>query len=404
MKTFETDVCIVGAGPAGMILGLLLAKMGRQVLVLEHHEDFYREYRGEVLMPRFTQMARQIGIFEHLEKYPHLKLNEMEGFYQNHRVLRISFQEIAPEAPFAIWMPQPVMLQALWDQAKNYPSFSLWFGTRVENLIWEGEKCVGVLANKDEEKIEIKSKVTVGADGRFSVVRKRGHFELEEEDYYFDIVWFTIPKPPGYDNHVRFFLSPERNLLVLPKYPDLVQCGLVVPKGEFVHFMKQGIDSLKQVLLKCPPIVHDFARGLKDFSPFNVLQANIEYVKRWAKDGVILVGDSAHTCSPAGAIGVSVAVATAIVAADVIEDCFQKGDFSAAALNKVQKIRSKEVRHIQKMQRAFTRILLPKSPWMRKLTPLFLFVSARLGLFRFFQRDLMVMREPLPIRKELNFK
>lgn len=396
-QTFRVDVCIAGAGPAGMVLGLLLAKLGVKVLVCEHHPDFEREYRGEVLMPRFTQMFRQIGLFEHIEKYPHLKLAELEGYYQAKRILNISFSEIAPEAPFAIWMSQPILLQALLDQAKQYPNFELWFGARVESLMEEGTVTKGAIIHKGKETVEVRANITVGTDGRFSTVRRRGDFELEFEDHAFDVIWFTIPRPAGYDHYVRFFFSPTSNYLILPKYPDSIQCGLVIPKGAYLNYLKQGIDSIREVLLKSHPLFHPFAKNLKNFSAFSLLQAKIEYIKKWAKNGVILVGDSAHTCSPAGAIGVSVAVASAIVAADVIYDCLQKKDYSEQALGRLQELREAEVRHILNRQKAFSRILLPASPWLRGLAPFIFQFLTKSGLFRILQRDLMVMKKPLPV-------
>ncbi len=400
---YETDVCIVGAGPAGMTLALLLAKVGIRVLVLEHHEDFQREYRGEVLMPRFIQMFRQINLFGFLEKYPHLKLQELEGFYKDQRVLRIGFKDIAPETPFALWMPQPILLGALHDKAKSFPSFQLWFETRAESLTRDGSRVTGVLASRKGEKIEIAAKVTVGTDGRFSAVRKRGSFEIEYENHRFDILWFTIPKPVGYDDRVRFFFSPRRNYLILPKYPDSLQCGLVVQKDEMPKLMKQGVQSVRNILLESHAMFHPFARELKDFSPFNVLQAKIDFVKKWAGDGVLLVGDSAHTCSPAGAIGVSVAVASALVAAGVIRDAVQSGDVSARALGRVQEIRETEVRHIHSRQMAFSRFLLNNSKQSSWMTPVLLFLITKSGLFRALQRDLLVMRKLLPIHPEFVF-
>jgi len=391
------DVCIVGAGPAGMVLGLLLAKQGVSVLVLEHHPDFDREYRGEVLMPRFTQMTRQIGLFDHIQKYPHLKLTELEGFYRDKLLLSIDFKEIAPEAPFAIWMPQPILLNALFDQAKQYPSFDLWFDARATGLLRNGKVTTGVSVERKHEKILVHAKVTVGADGRFSIVRREGHFDLIDEDHKFDLIWFTIPKPAGYDNKVRFFFSSVSNFLILPKYPDLIQCGLVTSKGGYSEYQKKGIDSLRDVLLKSHPFFHDFARSLKNFSPFNVLQAKIELVRKWVSDGLVLVGDSAHTCSPAGAIGVSVAVGSAIIAADIIREAILSGDVSEKTLGKIQKLREKEVKHIQRLQKRFTQVLFPSSGWMRFARPGLLWLAARSGLVRRIQRDMLAMHEPLPV-------
>lgn len=404
MRKTEKDVCIAGAGPAGMVLGLLLAKQGLNVLVLEHHKDFSREYRGEVLMPRFTQAMRQIGLFDYLYQFPHLTLKDLEGFYQDRSFFKISFDEIAPEAPFATWMPQTILLEALYEKAKTFPNFELWFDARAEDLIEEGGRCAGVAVTHNGEKQEVYARVTAGADGRFSTIRRRGRFELTDEHHELDIIWFTLEKPKNYDDKVRFYLAPDCNYLILPKYPHHLQCGLVVKKGAYARYIKEGIESMRNVLLRSNPLFHEFAKNLRDFSAFNVLQAKIEYVKSWAKDGILLVGDSAHTCSPAGAIGVSIAVSSAIVAADVIRECFIKNDFSAAALGKLQCLREKEVLHIQKRQKDFTRILSPaESSWKQAFARMLASIFAKTGLLRSAQRDLLVMKEPLPVSSEIYF-
>ena len=401
---YETDVCIVGAGPAGMVLGLLLAKLGHSVIVLEHHEDFSREYRGEVLMPRFTQMFRQIGLFNFIESYHHLKLSELEGFFHNRKIFSLNFKEISPDAPFSIWMPQPILLGALYDKAKTFPNFKLIFGARADSLIQSGGVTRGVQAIKDHEPLEINAKITVGTDGRFSVVRKRGGFDLAYENHDFDILWFTVPKPEDYDNKVRFFLSRERNYLILPKYPNSLQCGLILGKDEFHSLHAQGIETIRKILLGSQPLFRRFAEELKDFSPFSLLQAKIEMVREWAKDGLLLVGDSAHTCSPAGAIGVSVAVSSAIVGAEVISDALKKGDYSKAALGRLQELQESEVRWIHARQRNFTQILLSRSGFAKSFLPFLFLILAKTGVLRFFQRGLLTMKKPLAVSDDLKFR
>lgn len=376
-----------------MVLGLLLSRAGLKTLVLESHPDFEREYRGEVLMPRFTQLMRRIGLFEYLETFPHLKLTGLEGFYRNRPFVRIGIDKIAPEAPFAIWMPQPVLLDALHRKAKENPSFDLWFSARAKEIIRENGAVKGLTAQRGAEEIEISAKVTVGADGRFSALRKAGGFELEHKSHKFDLLWFTTRQPEGYDHQVRFYFSDGRNYLILPKYPDSLQIGVILRVGEFPEFHKKGVEALRSVLMETKqPVIEKFAREVKDFQPFSVLQATIERAREWAKDGIVLVGDAAHTCSPAGAIGVSVAVETAITASEVIEDCFRKKDFSARALGEIQRRRLEDVRGIQNLQENVSAFLFPKSPFMAKvLVPVALLMVTRLGLFRRFQRRLMVL-------------
>jgi len=386
----ETDVCIVGAGPAGMVLALLLAQKGVRVLVLESQKDFEREYRGEVLMPRFTQAMKKVGLFDTVMQEPHLKLQSLEMYFKDWRVIAIQFAQVCPDIPYAIWMPQPILLNALYKKAKSYPSFELIFGAAVRELTRNGDKITGVAAQTHTEKLEVRAKITVGADGRFSMVRKSGDFKLRYEKYDFDIIWFTVTSPKEFDNTVRAFFSPRHNYLILPKYPDAIQCGLIAPKGGFTTMRNKGLEAMRQELLSAHSVIHPFARALNDFHPFSVLQARIEMVDEWARNGCLLIGDAAHCCSPAGAIGVAVAVETAVAAAEVIGEAIERRDHSAAALSKVQERREKEVIEIHKIQNGVTNVLASKIPGLQYVMIGLLFIMDRLGLFVRLQRRLMV--------------
>ncbi|MBI4397589.1 MAG: FAD-dependent monooxygenase [Candidatus Omnitrophica bacterium] len=402
-SSYEVDVCIVGAGPAGMMLGGLLARQGIRTLVLERHRNFDREFRGEVLMPQFTQMCRQIGIFDFIEKYPHLKFRNLEIVFHKSHVSRISLEEIAPEAPFALWMPQPVLLGALLDKSKEFPNFQLWFNTSAHELVRSGGQVTGVRALKDGQSVEIKAKIVVGADGRASTVRREDGFEIECEEYSFDVMWFSIPRPQNYEPTVRAFLSAGRNYLILPKYPELLQVGLLVPKGELHEYKQKGIESLRAELLADDAVLHDFARQLHDFSSFNVLQARTSFVKRWAQNGCLLVGDSAHTCSPAGAIGVSIAVGTAIVAADVLHRAIKQGNTSQEFLDQVQELRGAYVKKIQRIQNRISGNFLAESTWQGKVFPILFFLLSKTPLLKKLQRELVVLKSPLPVPPEIRF-
>lgn len=393
----ETDICIAGGGPAGMLLGLLLARAGVKVIVLEQNKNFDREYRGEVLMPRFTHLFERLGLSHLIENNAHLRLEAAEMFFHGRQIGKIDFTRISPEIPYALWLPQPVLLNALYSEARKYPLFEMMFETSAKSLIKEGDKTCGLVARHHNEEIQIRANITVGTDGRFSALRRAGGFKTAYGEHQFDVIWFTIPKPEGYKNTLRFFLSHPRNLLALPKYPDSIQCGLAAEPGEFARYRKEGIDSIRKVLLKCNPLVHEFAKNLKDFSGFNVLQAELELIEKWERDGLLLAGDSAHTMSPVGAIGVSIAVETAAVAAGVIYRALEKNDYSASALDRVQKIREPEVRAIHGIQRNFSGLLLTRNPATRFLLPLILPVAMQNPLARRLQRRLAVLNNPLPL-------
>lgn len=386
----QSDVCIVGAGPAGMILGLLLAQKGIAVTVLESHKDFEREYRGEVLMPRFTRAMQQVGLFSDIEKEMHLKLRSLEMFFKDWRIASVSFAQISPEVPFAVWMPQPVLLNALYRKALTYPNFKLYFSTMVRDVIAQNGKITGVAAEQHGERLEIAAKITVGADGRSSVVRKAADFKLRYEIYNFDLIWFTVKHPQNYDNTVRAFFSPRHNYLILPKYPDAIQCGLIVPPGGLTRIRQQGIEAMRQELLSGHSVLHPFARELRDFHPFHVLQARIDFVEQWAADGCVLIGDAAHTCSPAGAVGVAVAAETAVAAVPVLLEALKRQDYSAKMLGRLQKIREADVLRIHQLQARLTNVIFSRVPGMQLLGVLFLFIMGKLGLLARLQKRIVV--------------
>lgn len=402
-KNDAVDVCIVGGGPAGMVLALLLSHHGLRTLVLEKNKDFEREYRGEVLMPRFTQMMRAIGLEEWLESLPHLKLKFGEIFFGSKRVGQIDFSQAAPDAPHALWIPQPVLLQALHDKAKAFPSYEIWFGAAAKHTVQSEGKVTGLLVQKDGEEIEICSRVVIGADGRYSTILKEGPFPFEYEDYKFDILWFTIPKPKNYENTFKVLLSTKKSVLLLPKFPDAIQAGILVAPHGLADLRKNGIDAMKKELKEMSPLFDAFADQMKDFTVFHPLQAHLHFVKEWATDGCLLIGDAAHCCSPAGAIGVSVAVGTAIVAADVLLRHLPHttGVLPKQVLEEVQKIREPDVREIHQIQMRLTGGLLGSFLPVRWLLPLLLTLLAKTPFFTRVQKKLMALPHPLPIAQDL---
>lgn len=403
VQTIETDVCIVGGGPAGMMMALLLAKQNVRVVVLERNANFDRDFRGEVLQPRFVQMLDQLNLRAYIESFPHIKLNRGMIMKDSGQIGEFNFSAIDSKAPYAMWMPQPILLKALYEKCLDYSSFNVYFHTTVQHLSKDGERIRGVIAkNAQGDEIAISAKVTVGADGRFSTVRHLAGFELEYDFYNNDLVWFTIPHPKDMDNTIRFYFA-KSIYLVLPKYPDLMQIGLAFPKEEWQRVRGRGIDAFRETIKQLNPLFQDFAESIHDFRAFTVLNSRVQYVKEWAMDGCLLVGDAAHCASPVGAIGVSLSVATAIVAADVVWNGLKDNDVSKGQLLQVQTVRDREIRSIHRAQMRVEKLAIRHTRIIKNVAGVLLPVMIRTKFAKGFQRRLFMMPHPLPIDPSFPF-
>ena len=398
MTIERVGACIVGGGPAGLMLGLLLAKRGADVLVLEGHEDFEREFRGEVLQPSTAHLLDELGLLEYVKAQPH-SLLEVGKIRLNGRAIgEFAFKRIAPQYPYAIWMPQPIFLAALLRKAEPFPTFRCWMGAKVTQLIEENGRVVGVTGLRHgKEPFEIRADVVVGADGRYSTIAKLGRFEAEYEHHDFDIIWFTIEQPPGWSSTFYVSLGEVRGLM-LPKYPHHIQAGILLPTGEWKRWRQDGVAAVAARVRRFDPIFAGFADGLKDFTPFFPLEGLIRLVRDWARDGLLLIGDAAHTMSPAGAIGVNVAIATAAVAAQQIYPHLGHGPIAREHLQTVQRIREDDVRTLHRLQLGAQRVLLGQSsgnPLVRWLLPRLLPVFLQSPLLPRVQRRIF-FGAPLP--------
>jgi len=357
--TVHVNACIVGGGPAGLMLGLLLAKRGAEVLVLEGHENFDREFRGEVLQPSTAHLLDELGLLEYMLAQPHSILEAGKVRFNGRDAGEISFKRISPRYPYAIWMPQPVFLDALLRKAQPFPSFQCWMGARVTKLIQEDGRTVGVGGLRHgKEPFEVRSDVVIGADGRYSAIAKMGGFKAEYEHHDFDLIWFTIEQPPGWSSTFNVSLGTRVRGLMLPKYPHHIQAGIALPTGEWRRWRQHGLAFVADRIREFDPIFAGFAAGLKDFTPFFPLEGLIRLVDDWARDGLLLIGDAAHTMSPAGAIGVNVAIATAAVAAQELFPRLGRGPIPHADLQTIQRQREADVRTLHRLQLGAQNVLL----------------------------------------------
>jgi 2-polyprenyl-6-methoxyphenol hydroxylase-like FAD-dependent oxidoreductase len=398
MTKIRVNACIVGGGPAGLMLGLLLARRGADVLVIEGHETFEREYRGEVLQPSTAHLLDRLGLLEYILAHPHSLLEAGKVRLNGREIGGFSFRKIAPEYPYAIWMPQPVFLRALLAKAEPFPSFTCWMGASASRLIQEDGRTVGVSGLRHgREPFEVRADVVVGADGRFSTIARIGGFATEYEHHDIELIWFTIEQPPGWSSTFYVSLGEDVRGLMLPKYPHHIQAGIALPKGTWRQWRNQGIAAVADRVRRFDPIFAAFADGLKDFTPFFPLEGFIRLVRDWAQDGLILIGDAAHTMSPAGAIGVNVAIATAAVAAQELYPRLGRGPIPHAELQVVQRLREPDVRALHSLQLQVQRALLTQDTnrFVRWLVPKVLPLVLRSPLLPRLQRRLF-FGAPLP--------
>jgi 2-polyprenyl-6-methoxyphenol hydroxylase-like FAD-dependent oxidoreductase len=362
------------------MLGLLLARRGVDVLVLEGHETFEREFRGEVLQPSAAHLLDELGLLSYILAQPHSLLTEGLIRQNGVNIGRFDFTTIVPEYPYAIWMPQPIFLRALAQKAAPLPSFKCWMGAQVTGLIEDNGKIVGVQGRRSgEEQFEVRADVVVGADGRYSRLRRLGHFEVEYENHELDIIWFVVERPPGWSNTMYMSMGQEVRGLILPKYPQQLQAGIVLTPDGWRHWRDDGVAAVAERVRHFDPAFKPFADSLHDFSPFFPLEGRILLLKEWARDGLVLIGDAAHTMSPAGAIGVNVALATAAVAAQALYPLLGHGPIAREDLHTIQQLREGDVRTLHRFQLGAQRVLLgqlgnnPVASWIiPKVLPLML--------------------------------
>jgi 2-polyprenyl-6-methoxyphenol hydroxylase-like FAD-dependent oxidoreductase len=380
------------------MLGLLLAKRGVDVLVLEGHEDFEREFRGEVLQPSTSHLLDELGLLEYVLAQPHSLLEVGKIRLHGREIGQFEFKKIAPRYPYAIWMPQPIFLEALRRKAAAFPSFQCWMGAKATGLVEEGGKVVGVNGLRHgREPFEVRADVVVAADGRYSTLARLGGFEAAYEHHDFDIIWFTIEQPPGWTSTFYVSMGDTRGLM-LPKYPHHVQAGLALPTGEWKRWRDEGVAVVAERIKRFDPIFTDFTASLRDFKPFFPLEGVIRLMREWSRDGLLLIGDAAHTMSPAGAIGVNVAIATAAVAAQVLYPHFGHGPIGREILREVQRLREGDVRTLHRLQLGAQGVLLgqgSRNPVTRWLVQAALPLTLRSPLLPLVQRRLF-FGAPLP--------
>jgi 2-polyprenyl-6-methoxyphenol hydroxylase-like FAD-dependent oxidoreductase len=346
----QTGCIVVGGGPAGVLLSLLLARKGVEVTLLEMHRDFDRDFRGDTVHMSTLEVLDQIGLAEPLHEIPHAKMHRMEINAGGRTVVVADFTRLRTKYPYIMMMPQSDFLEFLCKRAEQYPSFHRVMGAQVIDLIRDGDQIVGVRYRRDGEEQELRAPLTVASDGRFSRIRALAEVEADEQTPPMDAAWFRVSRRDDEGLEGGAFYAGSGRLLVMLVRPDEWQIAYVFPKGDFQSLREQGIDQFRASIAELVPWLGDRVDEIESFHEVHLLKVGSDRLQTWHQPGLLFIGDAAHVMSPVGGIGINYAIGDAVEAANVLTEPLLRGEVGGDALAEVQRRRERPTRMAQRMQ------------------------------------------------------
>jgi 2-polyprenyl-6-methoxyphenol hydroxylase-like FAD-dependent oxidoreductase len=367
-RTLSTTCCVVGGGPAGMMLGFLLARAGVDVVVLEKHADFLRDFRGDTIHPSTLQVMEELGLLQELLKRPHDKAKKLQVQIGDQAVDIADFTFLPPERGFIALMPQWDFLDFLAGQAKRYPGFHLIMQANVTGLIEDGGRITGVRVTTPDGPLDVRARLTVGCDGRKSTVREKAGLDVEDIGAPIDVLWMRISRLPG-DPGFGGRIAPGSFFAVLDR-GDYFQLAYVIPKGDAERIMQAGLPAFRQVVAKALPFLAGRVDELKTWDDVKLLTVRIDRLRKWYKPGLLCIGDAAHAMSPVGGVGINLAVQDAVATANLLWRPLKNGTLTEDDLARVQKRREFPTRVTQSLQvQAQKRVIQPVLRSTQPLAP-----------------------------------
>lgn len=344
-----TDCCIVGGGPAGAVLALLLARQGISVTLLEAHKDFERDFRGDTIHPSVMQIMEELGLSDRLLQLPHSKMRRLSLQTPQDTVTLADFSHLKTRYPYIMMLPQVKFLEFITQEAQQYPHFHLVMGANVQELIEEQGVIQGVRYRGGGGWHEVRGILTVGADGRHSKLRQLGGFESIETSPPMDILWFRLPRQPEEPEGGMGRFAPGHIMAMLDR-GDEWQLAYVIPKGGYQQIRNAGLEALRKSIVEVVPELSNRIEHLHDWSQIAFLSVESSRVKRWYRPGLLLIGDAAHVMSPVGGVGINYAIQDAVEAANVLSKPLKNRFVELSDLAKVQRRRELPTRIIQAFQ------------------------------------------------------
>ena len=325
-KEIKTNICIVGGGPGGAFLGLLLAKAGIDVVLLERAKDFNRDFRGESLSPDALQMLQDHGLEDFICEHGYLESKALNLFDNGDSLMRFEFSKFNYKNKYVIEFPQPMLLKGITDKANEYDNFTLMMKTSCKELIEENGKICGIIASDENNNaIKITADLVVAADGRYSKLRKLAKLHADIKKSERDILWLKIPRPAEWPEEVRIKLKGDKHLIILPTFPNHLRLGINIPAGGYRNVRNKEIEYLHDFIIDLEPgIAKEVRENVKDWKSVALLDIFTAKVPKWSIDGMTLLGDAAHTITPVMGQGIKHAIFDAKKLFEVIQDCLNK--------------------------------------------------------------------------------
>ncbi|MDJ0618188.1 MAG: FAD-dependent oxidoreductase [Calothrix sp. MO_192.B10] len=358
----QTTCCIVGSGPTGVVLALLLARQGVPVILLEAHKDLNRDFRGDIVHAGVLEIMDELGLTERLfQQIPHAKADKINFATSKQTVTFADFSRLKTRHPYATIIPQVQFLEFLIAEAQRYPNFKLLMGANVQELIEEDGIIRGVRYRGNNGWHEVRAQLTVGADGRFSRIRQLAGMELNKTGSPMDLLWFRLSRHPEEPEGLMARFGCKRILVTYNNFENNWQIAYVIPKGYYRQLRASGIEALRQSIVEFVPEFADRVEQIKDWNQASLLSVEVGRLPRWYRSGLLLVGDAAHVMSPVGGVGVNYAIQDAVVAANVLGNPLQAGRLQLSHLATVQRQRELSIRTIQGFQTFIQKHIIAKA-------------------------------------------